>query len=174
MGTIEKLRTNFKQDIIDISVNEKRKYRMIENSDGTVSLEDETIYMQIGDDFGAEEANGTNGTVNELIDSLSAIESGETAVKEAETANKATVAESVANDFILINQQVLTFSNKICTIFDSRITADSLADVYFTADSISIAENAVISVETYNGEVELTAGREPEGIIRASIHIRVV
>lgn len=174
MGNIEKLKTDFKQDIIDTSVNEKRKYRMIENSDGTISLEDETVYMQIGDDFGAEEINNTNGTVNELIDEFSDIESGKTAVEKSKTADNATVADSVKNDFILINQQVLTFTNKICTISNDRITADSLADVYFTADSISIAENAVISVETYNGKVELTAGREPEGIIRASIDIRVV
>lgn len=77
-------------------------------------------------------------------------------------------------DFILINQQVLTFVDKISTIFDSRITADSLADVYFTNDTIKIAEKAEITVESYEGKVELKAANIPEEIIKASIYIRVV
>lgn len=171
---ITKLPVNFKDDIIDTTVNNKRRYRLEENTDGTTSLEDVTTYEQTGSYFGAEQINATNGTVNELIDKTANFENGTVPVKNAEKANMATAAESVNNDFILINQQVLAFVNKIYSIQDERITENSLADVYFTSDSINIAENAVISVETYNGEVELTAGREPEGIIRASIHIRVV
>lgn len=171
---IQKLPTNFKDDIINEAVNSKRRYMLEQNTDGTISLDDVTTYIQIGSYFGEEQFNQTNGTVNELIDKTTNFENGNSPVKNAENASKATVAESVANDFILINQQALIFTNKICTIADSRITADSLADVYFTADSINIAENAVISVETYNGSLELVAGREPEGTVQASIHIRVV
>lgn len=171
---ITPLRTNFKNDILDPSMDGKRHYNLIENSDGTVSLEDVSIYAQVGDDYGDSEINTANGTINELITGFSGLENGTTTVKKAETADKAKVAESVENDLVLVNEQALIFTNKICSIQDERITANSLADVYFTADSINVAENAVISVETYNGEVELTAGREPEGTIRASIHIRVV
>lgn len=81
---------------------------------------------------------------------------------------------SVPKDFVLINQSELTFIDNICTISDNRITADSLADVYFTNDTISIAEKAIITVETYEGKVELNAGKTPEGTIKASIYIRVV
>lgn len=80
----------------------------------------------------------------------------------------------IPNDFILINQQILTFSNNVCTISDERITADSLAYVIFTSDTISVAEKADISVETYNGNVKLTASNLPTGTIKATIHIRVV
>ena len=171
---ITKLPVNFQDDIIDTTINDKRRYRLEENTDGTTSLEDVTTYEQTGSYFGAEQINATNGALNELIDKTANFENGTTSVKNAETANRATVAESVENDFILVNQQALVFANKICSIRNERITAGSLADVYFTSDSINIAENAVISVETYNGELELVAGREPEGNIRATIRVRVV
>ena len=77
-------------------------------------------------------------------------------------------------DFILVNQQELTFTNNVATISDERITANSLADVYFTSDTIDIAEDADISVETNTGNVVLTAATEPTGTIKATIRIRVV
>lgn len=171
---ITPLKTDFKDDVLAKSMDGKRQYNFVQNSNGTTSIEDASLYLQVGNNFGAEQINATNVAVNALIDKTANMESGGTTVKKAKTADVATSAGSVANDFILANQQVLNFTNKICSIQDDRITANSLADVYFTADSISIAENAVISVETYNGEVELTAGREPEGTISASIHVRVV
>ena len=36
------LPTNFKDDILDTSVNTRRRYRMYENTDGTIELEDVT------------------------------------------------------------------------------------------------------------------------------------
>ena len=41
-------------------------------------------------------------------------------------------------------------------------------------DTVLNAEKASITVETYNGRVELKAGRMPEGTIKASIVIKVV
>ena len=60
------LKENYKDDILDVSVNTKRKYRMTENADGTVSFDDETVYTQEGDSFGASDMNATNGKVNTL------------------------------------------------------------------------------------------------------------
>lgn len=76
--------------------------------------------------------------------------------------------------FVLTNEEELSFVNKVCTITDEKITEHSLADVYFTSDTILEAEKAVIGVESYNGFLQLTAGRTPEGTIKASITIRVV
>lgn len=56
------LRTDYKDDILDISVNEKRKYRQINNGDGTISLEDVTVYLQVGDNFGANDLNKIAGS----------------------------------------------------------------------------------------------------------------
>ena len=80
---------------------------------------------------------------------------------------------SLDADFILINQQALTFLNNVCTISDARITASSLADVYFTSLTESVANNADIVVETTAGAVMLTASNTPTGTIEATIHIRV-
>lgn len=77
------------------------------------------------------------------------------------------------SDFILVNQSDLTFTDNQCRLNDSRITANSLADVYFTTDTRSTALNADITAETYAGYVLLTATNTPTGTITATIHIRV-
>lgn len=157
---IEKLPVNFKDDIIDMSINDKRRYSIEDNPDGTKSLEDVTIYTQIGSYFGAKQMNATNGAVNELIDAIEKVEND--------------VTSFGGKDFILINQEALQFSDNVAVIQDRRITESSLADVYFTQDTFNTAESAVIAVETFAGSVKLTAGRTPEDAIRATIHIRVV
>lgn len=62
------LPTNFKDDILNSSMNSKRKYNMIQNTDGTVSLEDASTYDQIGSEYGASQVNATNKAVNESAD----------------------------------------------------------------------------------------------------------
>lgn len=59
------LRTDYKDDILDLTQNTQRKYRMITNADGTISFEDVTIYSQVGDSFGAAELNEIANSVNE-------------------------------------------------------------------------------------------------------------
>lgn len=64
------LKTNYKDDVLNTSKNEKRKFRMIQNDDGTVSFDDATEYMQQGDAFGAADINATNAKINEQTQSL--------------------------------------------------------------------------------------------------------
>lgn len=64
------LKTNYKDDILDTSVNTQRKYRMVNNADGTISLEDVTVYTQNGDTFGASEVNQIHAAVNLVNESL--------------------------------------------------------------------------------------------------------
>lgn len=187
---IEKLKTDYKDDIL---ASGKREYEMTNNANGTVSLEDVSVYAQTGDNFGGSDINATNTAVNALIDNTSNINNtpdSQKRVSYADTAgsaasaqnaqsavkaDSATVANSVDNDFILLNNGTLTFnSNNICTIADIKITANSLADVYFTKETESAAERAVIKADTYDGKVELTAGRTPETTLKATIRIRVV
>ena len=68
------LKTNYKDDIPAESENEKRRYNVIHNADGTITLEDATEYTQKGDDFGAADINATNAKVNVLNESLSGID----------------------------------------------------------------------------------------------------
>lgn len=97
-----------------------------------------------------------------------------TTANTANTATTATTAQSVSNDFILTNKQALSFTNNVCTISDSRITENSLADVYFTSECINSAQKAVITVETSTGKVTITAGRTPTSTLTASIRVRTV
>lgn len=62
------LPVNFKDDLLAESMDGKRKYRMIDNGDGTVSLEDVSEYLQTGSTFGAGQINSTNQAVNDSVD----------------------------------------------------------------------------------------------------------
>ncbi len=55
------LKTNYKNAI---PLTEHRKYNLINNPDGTVSLADVTQYEQEGDLFAAADINATNAEVN--------------------------------------------------------------------------------------------------------------
>lgn len=72
------LKTNFKDDILNSNVNEKRRYNLIQNEDGTVSFEDVTDYSQMGDYFGAGYLNQTNQEVNNRLEKSSIIKESAT------------------------------------------------------------------------------------------------
>lgn len=65
------LRTDYKDQILDASANTQRKFRQVNNSDGTISLEDVTSYSQQGDPFGAGDINNTNAVVNACLQIVS-------------------------------------------------------------------------------------------------------
>jgi len=58
------LRTNYQDDILDTSVNLRRKYLVTENEDGSVSIEDVTEYTQNGDVISAQDINAINSQIN--------------------------------------------------------------------------------------------------------------
>ena len=60
------LKTDYKNYIPSTAMNGRRRYRMINNDDGTVSFEDATEYSQVGDSFGAAVINETNKNINNL------------------------------------------------------------------------------------------------------------
>lgn len=60
------LKTDYKNDIPKTPL---RKYNMIQNADGTVSFEEVTEFLQIGDSFGAGDINTTNEAVNRKVES---------------------------------------------------------------------------------------------------------
>ena len=68
------LPVNFKDDILSPSMGGKRRYNLIQNDDGTYSLEDVTEYTQTGSDFGAGQINATNQAVNESCDKANVID----------------------------------------------------------------------------------------------------
>lgn len=60
------LKTDYKNDVLDTSKNTKRKYQQTTNDDGTVSLDDVTVYSQEGSLLGAGDMNATNQAVNNI------------------------------------------------------------------------------------------------------------
>lgn len=71
----QELPVDFKDDVLQAEMAGKRKYRIIQNEDGTISLEDVTNYSQIGSNFGAAQMNATNLAVNESFDKNKVIDS---------------------------------------------------------------------------------------------------
>lgn len=90
----------------------------------------------------------------------------------ANTANQ-TIQAFVENDFT-IPKQTLTFISGVCTIIDERVTEDSLVDVYFTAESMTVAEVAQIYVDSAAGKIILTANTQPTSTLDAMIRVRVM
>lgn len=82
--------------------------------------------------------------------------------------------DKVSNNdsFILAKNKSLSFSSGVCKITDARIKVDSLANVMFSKDSISEAYRCVVTVDTYDGYLEISAKRTPNVTLVASILIR--
>lgn len=67
---MSELKTDYVNDELAISMGGKRRYRMIENSDGTVSFEDVTSYSVVGDEYDADDINRQNEVINQLNNDL--------------------------------------------------------------------------------------------------------
>lgn len=81
----EILPVDFKDDIMSEAMEGRRRYRIIQNSDGTVSFEDATEYEQLGSEFGQGQINKTNQAVNESLDKGRVIDSLEEIASNSET-----------------------------------------------------------------------------------------
>lgn len=71
----KELPVNFKDDVLKPEMTGKRRYRVTQYDDGTISLDDVTEYSQIGSNFGAAQMNATNEAVNESFDKKMLIDS---------------------------------------------------------------------------------------------------
>lgn len=84
----------------------------------------------------------------------------------------ALVTDYVDKDYVIAEQEFV-FVNKVCTITDESVTANTLVDVYFTDATMSAAEDAVISVNSTAGSIVLTAENTPASTIRGMIRVRI-
>ena len=80
------MKTDWKDDIFT-----QRKFRLTENSDGTVTPVDATTYTQKGDSFGAKELNAIGTEINEVKKSVS---DGKAEIAAAITLKRVTTAAS--------------------------------------------------------------------------------
>lgn len=89
------LKTNYVDDKLDVTKNQIRKYRQIQNDDGTVSFVDVTEYTQVGTSFGAKDINDTNAAINEVNSKLTWKRIGNTSVTGAVSVTIPTDASEV-------------------------------------------------------------------------------
>ena len=68
------LPTNFMDDILNESMNGKRRWTITPNDDGTYTLEDATTYDQLGNTFGQAQVNAMNKAINESVDQARVID----------------------------------------------------------------------------------------------------
>lgn len=89
--------------------------------------------------------------------------------------SKEEIENFVAKYFVLPNtgNMTLTFVNKQCIINDERITDDSLIDVYFDSETIQEAEDCQIYVDSYEGQIVVSATKQPAFSLKASIGVRI-
>lgn len=68
------LPTNFMDDILNESMNGKRRWIITQNDDGTYTFEDATTYDQLVNTFGQAQVNEMNKAINESVDQARVID----------------------------------------------------------------------------------------------------
>lgn len=135
------LREDFQDEILAESMNGRRRFRIIQNDDGTVSFEDVTELSQVGDDYGQKEINQLNREVNnavkkdDLIHSLAITEDG--MVMDGKTC-----AENLIKALGTTLEGTLGAGETTLTFTSAAITDDSLIDIYTDpyCDGLTAAE----------------------------------
>jgi len=150
--------TNLPTDYQDAVWNGNRKYKMINNSDGTVSFEDVTEYSQKENSFfGADEANAMNAGMNELAANMESVaENAETASTAAQTATTkaseaADSASSAASSKSSAASSASTATSKASAASSSATSAASSASAAATSAGEAAASADEAKTLLYSG-----------------------
>ena len=128
-------KTDFKNDKLLVAENTKRKYRVIDNGDETVSFEDVTVYEQKGDPFGADEVNAIHGALNESFQSVS---NGKTLMASAIT-DKGVPTDATATFAQMATNIKNIQTNPIITkVYDDSVVANGATSATTTALSYNV------------------------------------
>jgi outer membrane murein-binding lipoprotein Lpp len=98
------LPTNYVDDVLNADVNTRRKYQMIQNSDGTVSFNDVTDYDTVGSSIGAAQINAQNTKINQNSSAISTLNAdlGDTTSK-VNNIGTSTLLATVTNQLSEVN-----------------------------------------------------------------------
>lgn len=116
------LRTNYQDDILDTSVNLRRKYLVTENEDGSVSLEDVTEYTQNGDVISAQDINAINGQINT---NTAGIETNLQSINEINNTTIPAVSDRVST---LENTTIPNINSQLTNLSNSKINKPTGGD----------------------------------------------
>lgn len=96
------LKTDYQNDVF----TGKRKYKLTSNSDGTVSLDDVTVYNKTGDIFNADDINATNRAVNENAEEFDVVKTEFEALKKDSVEFKSGVNKQISDFKTEVNKQM--------------------------------------------------------------------
>lgn len=139
------LKTNYKDDVLDTSKNEKRKFRMIQNDDGTVSFDDATEYTQQGDAFGAADINATNAKINEQSQSLTNLKNPAKGTKGVQVIS----GSALSRDFLLC----YTLQSTNTAYSGAYISINGITVAQLTNQSANCKQTIVGSVRAFKGDI---------------------
>jgi hypothetical protein len=155
----------YKDDVAEYDENVTNSFNKLE--------EDIAQYKNDIDNSESEYQTQIQNTISEYKkDTEATIKEYQEEITQISDETKQVITDFIADDFVIAKQK-LTFTNKICTITNDKVTEDSLIDVYFTKDSMNEAIRSVIFVDSETGKIVLTAERQPESDIYAVIRVRV-
>lgn len=101
-----------------------------------------------------------------------AVEQYQTEVSE-QVENASNLVEGyVYNDYVT-DELTFTFVNKSCEVSDSRVTLNTLLDLYFTDDTIQEAEDCQVTIDSGVGKYILKAVKQPSKSLKGRIRVRI-
>lgn len=122
------LPTNFMDDILNESMNGKRRWTITQNDDGTYTLEDATTYDQLGNTFGQAQVNAMNKAINESVDQARVIDDYKTlaAVNQNGFVPGAKPVAKLISDLSAVPEFVIDKSTGKITGYKTKAGADTV------------------------------------------------
>lgn len=144
------LKTNYQNDVF----SGKRKYELTNNPDGTISLDDVTVYNKTGDVFNADDINATNRAVNENAAEFNVVKKEFEALKKDSEKFKAEVNQQISGFKAEVNQQISDLAKdvnvikavKTVTLAASKWSASAPYTQTVTASWITSSDSPIIAL----------------------------
>lgn len=123
------LPTNFMDDILNESMNGKRRWIITQNDDGTYTFEDATTYDQLGNTFGQAQVNEMNKAINESVDQARVIDDYKTlaAVNQNGFVPGAKPVAQLISDLDVGSDSGMTIGSMVKAIYDKVINSAAIS-----------------------------------------------
>lgn len=132
------LRTDYKNDELNIAVNTERQFEEVTNPNGTKSYRDVTDYTQVGDSFDADLVNSQNAEINSKAPLDSPAFTGNPTAP--------TQSQSTSDDTIATTSYVKSAFNNF--VDPNLRTSGKAADAQATGNRINSVEASIPQIDT--------------------------
>lgn len=151
------LPVDFKDDVLNVSMDGKRRYRLLLQEDGTYVLEDVTDYDTVGSTFGAAQINQTNQAVNQSADKGDVLGTL-SQVKSNSDAKKIASANSLKELAVASNLKTYT------TLAQLSLSAPVTVEQIFSA----MPDNSYVQIDANNSSVATNMPINSSGLLEIS------